>query len=68
MAFVKKDRAGSDSFGNVWDKDGDVVETDDKHAELLVRIPDGGFTKVEAPAKSTTRGRKSSTEDTAGGE
>lgn len=44
---VRKDKAGSDSYGNTWEHDGDVVEVPDEQGLDLVSIVDGGFTAVE---------------------
>lgn len=59
MRRIRKDKAGSDSKGNTWDKDGAVVEVEEDHARDLLAIPHGGFTDVTddksakaAPAKS----------------
>jgi hypothetical protein len=47
MARIRKDSAGSDSFGHVWDKDGAVVEIKDpEQIAALMAIPDGGFSEV----------------------
>lgn len=47
MARIRKDRAGSDSFGHVWKKDGAVVDIDDAdQIAALMAIPDGGFSEV----------------------
>lgn len=53
--FIRKQRAGSDSYGHVWDADGAVVEVDDEQGLDLLRITDGGFTEVvpDAPASVT---------------
>lgn len=53
---VKKAKAGSDSFGHVWDKDGAVVTMPHEEAASLLAIPDGGFTLVNdsADAAKTT--------------
>ncbi|MDI5965723.1 hypothetical protein [Streptantibioticus silvisoli] len=41
---VRKQTAGSDSYGHTWGRDGDVVQVDYDEAMELVAIPDGGFT------------------------
>jgi hypothetical protein len=46
MPLIRKDRAGSDSFGHAWDEDGAVVDMPHEEAEELLAIPDGGFTLV----------------------
>lgn len=47
MALIRKARAGSDSFGHVWDKDGAVVEIDDpEQIAALMAIDDAGFSEV----------------------
>lgn len=46
MPLIRKDQAGSDSFGHTWDDDGAVVEMPHEEAEALLAIPDGGFTLV----------------------
>ncbi|MGW2520443.1 hypothetical protein ACWC09_26210 [Streptomyces sp. NPDC001617] len=46
MPLIRKDQAGSDSFGHTWDDDGAVVEMPHEEAEELLAIPDGGFTLV----------------------
>lgn len=47
MARIRKEHAGSDSFGHVWPEDGAVVTIDD-HDQIasLMAIPDGGFSEV----------------------
>lgn len=58
MPRIRKERAGNDSFGNSWPKDGAVVEVvDGEQVAALMAIPDGGFSEVtpsgkEAPAKA----------------
>lgn len=47
MALIRKNHAGSDSFGHHWGKDGAVVEIDDPdQIAALLAIPDGGFAEV----------------------
>lgn len=47
MFKVKKRRAGSDSYGHVWESDGATVEIDDPDiVNELLAIPDGGFELV----------------------
>lgn len=43
MPRIRKVQAGSDSFGNVWKTDGDVVEVPHEQAEALLLIEDGQF-------------------------
>lgn len=43
MPRIRKVQAGSDSFGNVWKKDGDVVDVPHEQAEALLLIEDGQF-------------------------
>jgi hypothetical protein len=50
MLHVRKDRAGSTSYGYEWTADGQVVQVPDEVAADLVAIPDGGFVIVEPPA------------------
>lgn len=45
--FVRKARAGADSYGNHWPGDGDVLDLPAAQATDLVSIPDGGFTIVD---------------------
>lgn len=47
MARIRKEHAGSDSFGHVWPEDGAVVDIDD-HDQIasLMAIPDAGFSEV----------------------
>ncbi|MFF4644985.1 hypothetical protein [Streptomyces sp. NPDC001389] len=54
MALIRKNAAGSDSYGHTWPEDGAVVEIEDgDQIAALMAIPDGGFTEVirggEAP-------------------
>ena len=44
--LLRKEQAGSDSFGNVWTEDGAVVEVTEDQARILLRILDGGFSEV----------------------
>ncbi|MFI2078468.1 hypothetical protein [Streptomyces triculaminicus] len=47
MPLIRKERAGSDSHGHTWPKDGAVVEVEDAgQAAALLAIPDGGFSEV----------------------
>lgn len=46
---LRKDRAGSDSWGHVWTEDGSVVEVDYDQAVVLLAIPDGGFSVADTP-------------------
>lgn len=43
MPRIRKVQAGSDSFGNVWKHDGDVVDVPHEQAEALLLIEDGQF-------------------------
>lgn len=47
---LRKERAGSDSWGHDWPEDGAVVEVDYDQAMVLLAIPDAGFTVVDKPA------------------
>lgn len=47
---LRKERAGGDSYGNQWDRDGAVVEVPRDQALVLLAIPDGDFAVVTAPA------------------
>lgn len=49
MPLIRKERAGSDSFGNHWPEDGAAVTVDPEHAAALLAIPDGGFSEVPPP-------------------
>lgn len=44
--LLRKEFPGSDSFGNSWNKPGDVVEVDDEQGRHLLKIKDAGFTEV----------------------
>jgi hypothetical protein len=46
MPLIRKERAGSDSFGNTWSEDGATVDVEAEHAAALLAIPDGGFSEV----------------------
>jgi hypothetical protein len=46
MPRIRKERAGSDSFGNHWPKDGSVVEVEPEQVGPLLAIVDGGFSEV----------------------
>lgn len=50
MPLIRKERAGSDSFGNTWPEDGAVVEVEPEHVAALLAITDGGFTEVSPTA------------------
>lgn len=51
MALIRKQQAGSDSYGHTWDTDGAVVEIDDgEQIASLMAIPDGGFSEVTPEA------------------
>ena len=52
MALIRKEQAGSDSFGHTWDADGAVVDIDDgEQIASLMAIPDGGFSEVTPAAE-----------------
>lgn len=62
MVALRKQRAGSDSFGNVWATDGAIVDVPLEQALILLRIPDGGFEEVtESPAPRATAKPRSRT-------
>ena len=44
--LLRKEQAGSDSFGHVWETDGAVVEVPEEQARQLLRIQDAGFSEV----------------------
>lgn len=44
--LLRKEQAGSDSFGHVWEADGAVVEVPEEEARQLLRIADAGFSEV----------------------
>lgn len=44
--LLRKEQAGSDSFGHVWETDGAVVEVPEEEARQLLRIADAGFSEV----------------------
>jgi hypothetical protein len=46
MVLISKKKAGSDSHGNVWERDGEVVDVPRDEALALLAIPDGGFAEV----------------------
>lgn len=50
MPFIRKSRAGNDSFGNSWPQDGAVVEVPPEQAMALLAIRDGQFSEVSPPA------------------
>lgn len=56
MARIRKEHAGSDSFGHVWPEDGAVVDIDD-HDQIasLMAIPDGGFSEVTPHSRSKAK-------------
>ncbi|MGW2936074.1 hypothetical protein ACWDA7_30450 [Streptomyces sp. NPDC001156] len=51
MPRIRKERAGSDSFGNHWPEDGSVVEVEPEHVGPLLAIADGGFSEVTPAAE-----------------
>jgi hypothetical protein len=53
MTRIRKERAGSDSFGNTWPEDGAVVDIDPEHVASLLAIPDGGFSEVTPTVEET---------------
>lgn len=54
MALIRKQQAGSDSFGHSWPEDGAVVDIDDgEQIASLMAIPDGGFSEVTPAAEET---------------
>lgn len=54
MPLIRKQQAGSDSYGHTWDADGAVVEIDDgEQIASLMAIPDGGFSEVTPTAEET---------------
>lgn len=42
--LLRKEQAGSDSFGNTWAEDGAVVEVPEEQGRVLLRI--AGFSEV----------------------
>lgn len=44
--LLRKESAGSDSFGHVWGDPGSVVEVSEKEGRILLAIKDGGFSEV----------------------
>lgn len=44
--LLRKEQAGSDSFGHVWETDGAVVDVPEEQARQLLRIQDAGFSEV----------------------
>jgi hypothetical protein len=44
--LLRKEQAGSDSFGNVWTEAGAVVEVTEREGRILLAIRDGGFSEV----------------------
>lgn len=55
MPLIRKDRAGSDSLGHSWPKDGSVVNMPHEEAEELLAIPDGGFTLAPPDAEDSPK-------------
>lgn len=49
MVRLRKEKAGSDSFGHVWAEDGAIVAVPHDQAVELLAIPGGGFTAVGPP-------------------
>jgi len=53
--LLRKEHAGSDTFGNVWAEDGAVVEVPEEQGRALLKIVDAGFTEVcEIPVRART--------------
>jgi hypothetical protein len=48
VILVRKAQAGGDSFGNQWD-DLEIKELPDAVAYELLALPEGGFTRPDAP-------------------
>jgi hypothetical protein len=46
VPFIRKARAGNDSFGNSWPSDGAVVEVPPEQAVVLLSILDGQFSEA----------------------
>jgi len=60
MPLIRKERAGSDSFGNTWPEDGAAVDIDDaEQIAALMSIPDGGFSEVTPDADDEGPGEPS---------
>lgn len=53
MVRVRKQYAGSDSFGHVWAEDGAVVEMPYEQAMELLAIPDAGCSVADEPGEVT---------------
>lgn len=53
MVALRKQLAGSDSFGNVWATDGAIIDVPPEQALILLRIPDGGFEEVTAESPTS---------------
>lgn len=49
MVALRKVVAGSDSFGNVWLRDGAVIDVPPEQAVVLLRIKDAGITEAPSP-------------------
>lgn len=47
--LLRKNKAGADSFGNVWETDGAVIDVPREQAVILLRITDGAFSEVHEP-------------------
>ena len=56
MVWVRKEQAGSDSFGNTWDAAGAVVDVPYDEAVELLSIKDGGFSEGTAPVPADADG------------
>jgi hypothetical protein len=49
VPFIRKARAGNDSFGNCWPHDGAVIEVPPEQAGALLAIRDGQFSEASPP-------------------
>jgi hypothetical protein len=49
VAWLRKEKAGGDSFGHVWPEDGSVIEVADDLVASLVEITDARISVVDAP-------------------
>jgi len=47
--LLRKEKAGSDSFGHTWKTDGAIIDVLNTEASILLRIQDGGFSEVCEP-------------------
>jgi hypothetical protein len=60
---LRKERAGSTSLGHHWAKDGAVVEVPQEHANILLGIPDAGFSEVQGKHEAPEAPTKDIAED-----